>query len=181
MQVPHEAIGSARRIVVPPGDCQGAIMLEALVNHNPRCIIVDELCHERDVRAACSICQRGVALVATAHAPSLAALLTNPTLDVLVGGTQPVILSDMDARMRPRPLEFGRAAPWVPPQAVTKSRLERKGSPLFRIIVEMLGDCTWRIHWDTAASVDALLLGQQPPAEIRSVKLGVLKSHIEGE
>jgi hypothetical protein len=155
-------------------------MLEALINHNPRCIIVDELSNYADVEAAKSICQRGIALVATAHTPSLAALLSNPVLEVLVGGLQAVIVSDMDARIRPRPIEHGRMASIGAANSITKSRLERKGSPLFRIVVEVLGHSTWRIHWDTAASVDALLRGEQPPAEIRSAKSGVLETYTEG-
>lgn len=180
MQLPHEAIGSARRMAVPADKPQGDVMLDALTNHNPRAIVVDELSHASDVRAARSICQRGIALVATAHAPSLAAMLSNPDLSILVGGVNSVTLSDTHARERHVDAEDRYGGGTFMSWELAKSRSERRGPSMFRVVVELLGPQAWRIHWDAAASVDALLAGRRPPAEVRMVVDGAVHARWEG-
>jgi hypothetical protein len=176
LQLPHPAIGDARRMMVPRGDAQAAIMLQALTNHNPDIIVVDELSHGGDVRAVRSICQRGVALVATAHAGSLAALLSNVDLNPLVGGIHEVILGDQALRAS----RYGGGPPGhrgaFARSYESKTRQERRGPPMFKYVVELRRRGEWRIHWDVAASVDALLEGGVPEVEDRALVGGVLYS-----
>ena len=179
VQVPHEAIGDARRMMVPRSSAQAAVMLQALTNHNPDVIVVDELSRGGDVRAARSVCQRGVALVATAHANSLAALLSNVDLCPLVGGVHEVILGDHALRNMPNGGDRGHRSRGgaFSRSRDAKTRQERKGPPMFKYVVELRSRDEWRIHWDVAASVDALLAGQRPYVEDRTVINGQLYSN----
>ena len=158
-------------------------MLQALTNHNPDVIFVDELSDASDVRAARSIGQRGVALVATAHAKSLAALLSNPELRPLVGDVTEVILSDQVIRERAQQPRGGeRGAPRAFHRgSSSKTQLERRGPPIFQHVVELLSATEWRIHWDVAASVDALLAQRRPAVERRALLGGRLFSRYEGD
>lgn len=181
MQVPHRAIGDARRMMVPRATQQAPVMLQALTNHNPDVIVVDELSHASDVRAARSVCQRGVALVATAHAGSLAALLSNLDLCPLVGGVHEVILGDQALRQSGGHRGGGARGAFSRGRDA-KTRQERKGPPMFRYVVELRGRDEWRIHWDVAASVDALLAGGRPYVEDRALIDGQLYSNgVPGE
>lgn len=152
--IPHACIGKARRMMVPHRDCQHEVMKEAVQNHNPDVVIIDEIGDVREVSAAKTIAQRGVVLVGTAHGTSLETLLKNPELNSLVGGLQPVILGDAAARST---------------NAGSKTRLERKGAPTFSTVVELLGPSKWRIHWNVAKSVDSLLAGKKPETQLRWV------------
>ena len=154
--IPHACIGRARRMMVPERDRQHEVMREAVQNHNPDVIIIDEIGDLREVAAAKTIAQRGVVLVGTAHGTSLETLLKNPELNPLVGGIQPVILGDAAARST---------------NAGNKTRLERKGAPTFSTLVELLGPSKWRIHWNVAKSVDCLLAGKKPETQLRWVAL----------
>ena len=142
--VPHPAIGKARRMQVPSPDRQHAVMIEAVENHMPEVIIIDEIGTQEETLAARTIAERGVQLVGTAHGNTLENLLANPTLADLVGGVQTVILSDEEARMR----------------GTQKTVSERKARPTFDVVVEILQRDEMVIHEDTARAVDSLLMGR---------------------
>jgi|UniRef100_A0A7V3YH48 stage III sporulation protein AA len=149
--IPHPAIGRARRMQVSSPERQHDVMIEAVENHMPEVIIVDEIGREEEARAARTIAERGVQLIATAHGTTLENLLFNPTLSDLVGGIQSVILSDEEARRR----------------GTQKAILERKAVPTFDIVVELRDRDTVAIYHDTAQAVDLLLRGYDPEPEIR--------------
>ena len=151
--IPHPAIGSARRMQVVTPALQHAVMIEAVENHMPEVIVIDEMGTEPEAAAARTIAERGVQLVATAHGNSLENLMMNPTLADLVGGIQSVTLGDEEARRR----------------GSQKSILERKAPPSFDVVVEIQ---TWdrvAIHSNVAETVDSILRGHGVPAEIREV------------
>lgn len=149
--IPHPGIGSARRMQVPRPDRQHAVMIEAVENHMPEVIIVDEIGTEAEAAAARTIAERGVQLIGTAHGNSLENLILNPTLSDLVGGVQTVTLSDEEARRR----------------RTTKTVSERRAPPTFDIVVEMEDRDELVVHSDTGAAVDAILRGFQPQSERR--------------
>lgn len=149
--IPHSGIGRARRMQVPNVDMQHEIMIEAVENHMPETIVIDEIGTELEAFAAGTIAQRGVQLVGTAHGISVENLIKNPSLQMLAGGIQCVTLGDDEARRR----------------GVQKSVLERKGSPTFTAAAEMVSRSEWRIHLSLAATVDALLAGRTPVFEVR--------------
>jgi len=151
--IPHPAIGRARRMQVAKPELQHQVMIEAVENHMPEVIVIDEIGTELEATAARTIAERGVQLVGTAHGNQLENLMKNPTLSDLVGGIQSVTLGDDEARRR----------------RSQKSVLERKAPPTFEIAVEMLERQRWVIHEDVAATVDSLLRGQQPAMQTRSV------------
>ncbi len=151
--IPHPAIGRARRMQVPTPALQHAVMIEAVENHMPEVIIIDEIGTELEAAAARTIAERGVQLVGTAHGNTLENLMMNPTLSDLIGGIQSVTLGDEEARRR----------------GTQKSILERKAPPTFDVVVEIQ---TWHrvaIHEDVAATVDALLRGYQVRPEVRQL------------
>ncbi len=149
--VPHPAVGGARRMQVANPSEQHRLMIEAVENHMPEIVIVDEVSTEAEALACRTIAERGVQLVATAHGQVLANLLKNPTLSDLVGGVQSVTLGDDEARAR----------------GTQKTIMERKGPPTFPTIIEMRERSLWVAH-DTQTSVDDLLLGRTPMVEVRS-------------
>jgi len=142
--IPHPAIGRARRMQVPTPDRQHAVMVEAVENHMPEVIVIDEIGTELEALAARTIAERGVQLVATAHGNTLANLMLNPTLSDLIGGIQTVTLGDDEARRR----------------GTQKSVLERKAPPTFDVLVEIQTFNRVSIHREVARTVDALLRGQ---------------------
>jgi stage III sporulation protein SpoIIIAA len=150
--VPHPAIGAARRMQVPHPDRQHAVMIEAVENHMPEAIIVDEIGTEAEAIAARTIAERGVQLVGTAHGNTLDNLVMNPTLADLVGGVQTVTLGDEEARFR----------------GTQKTIQERKRPPTFDAVVEIVSHDEVKVHGDTAAAVDSLLRGQAPAGEHRA-------------
>ncbi|WP_240356413.1 R3H domain-containing nucleic acid-binding protein [Myxococcus eversor] len=139
--VPHPGIGGARRMQVSRPDRQHDVMIEAVENHMPEAIIVDEIGTSAEASAARTIAERGVQLVATAHGNTLENLVLNPTLSDLVGGVHTVTLSDDEARRR----------------RTQKTVSERKAPPTFDIVVEMVSRDEVRVHADTAEAVDRLL------------------------
>jgi hypothetical protein len=149
--IPHPAIGRARRMQVPKPVMQHQVMIEAVENHMPEVIVIDEIGTELEAQAARTIAERGVQLVGTAHGNTLENLIMNPTLSDLTGGIQTVTLSDEEARRR----------------GTQKSILERKAPPTFNVVVEIQGWERVAIHPDVAAVVDAMLRGQMPPMEVR--------------
>lgn len=151
--IPHPGIGGARRMQVPNPDRQHAVMIEAVENHMPEVIIVDEIGTEAEAAAARTIAERGVQLVATAHGNSLENLLMNPVVSDLVGGVHTVTLGDEEARRRGTP----------------KTINERRAPPTFDILVEILDRGELLVHRDTADAVDRLLAGQAVGGERRSV------------
>jgi stage III sporulation protein SpoIIIAA len=144
--VPHPAIGHARRMQVPHASQQHAVMIEAVENHMPEVIVVDEIGTEAEAAAARTIAERGVQLIGTAHGTTLENLVMNPTLSDLVGGVQTVILGDEEARIR----------------GTQKTVTERKTLPTFDAVVEIVGYDRLIVHRDTAQAVDRLLRGQHP-------------------
>ncbi|MDP2953226.1 MAG: R3H domain-containing nucleic acid-binding protein, partial [Chloroflexota bacterium] len=151
--IPHPAIGHARRMQVPTPRMQHAVMIEAVENHMPEVIVIDEIGTEPEAMAARTIAERGVQLVGTAHGNTLENLMMNPTLCDLIGGIQTVTLGDEEARRR----------------GTQKSILERKAPPTFGVLVEIQSWDKVALHSDVAAVVDAILRGQASPAEVRSL------------
>ncbi len=151
--VPHPAIGRARRMQVAKPELQHQVMIEAVENHMPEVIVIDEIGTELEAIAARTIAERGVQLVGTAHGNQLENLMKNPTLSDLIGGIQSVTLGDDEARRR----------------GSQKSVLERKAPPTFEVAVEMLERQTWTVHDEVAQTVDMLLRGRQPNPQVRSV------------
>jgi stage III sporulation protein SpoIIIAA len=149
--IPHPAIGHARRMQVPHPSRQHAVMIEAVENHMPEVIIIDEIGTELEAQAARTIAERGVQLVGTAHGNTLDNLVLNPTLSDLVGGIQTVTLGDEEARRR----------------GTQKSVLERKAPPTFDIVVEIQDFNRVAIHHDVSKATDALLRGRRVVAETR--------------
>ena len=151
--IPHPGIGRARRLQVPSPAQQHAVMIEAVENHMPEVVIIDEIGTELEAGAARTIAERGVQLVATAHGTTLENLILNPTLSDLIGGVQTVTLGDDEARRR----------------RTQKTVQERRAPPTFDIVVEIQGWNTVAIHTDVAEVVDKLLRGYAVSPEIRSV------------
>lgn len=150
--IPHPGIGRARRMQVARTAEQHAVMIEAVENHMPQVIVIDEIGTELEAAAARTIAERGVQLVATAHGNSLGNLLVNPTLSDLVGGIQTVTLGDEEARRR----------------HTQKSILERKAPPTFDVVVEQQSWEEVVVHRDVADTVDNMLRGQIVVAEERT-------------
>src|ERR687888_462753 len=148
--VPHPGIGRARRMQVPEPDHQHAVMIEAVENHMPEVIVIDEIGTSQEALAARTIAERGVQLIATVHGNTLENLMINPTLSDLVGGIQPVTLSDEEARRR----------------GTQKTVLERKAPPTFDVLIEIQHKDRLAIHKDVAEAVDAMLRGYLPGTEI---------------
>lgn len=151
--IPHPAIGRARRMQVARPEQQHQVMIEAVENHMPEVIVIDEIGTELEAQAARTIAERGVMLVATAHGNALANLIKNPTLCDLVGGIQSVTLGDDEARRR----------------RSQKTVLERAAEPTFPVAVEMHRRDRWAVHTDVAATVDLLLRGQSPRVQEREL------------
>lgn len=150
--VPHPAVGRARRMQVSRPNLQHEVMIEAVENHNPEAIIIDEIGRELEAAAARTIAERGVQLIGTAHGNTLENLLLNPTLSDLVGGIESVTLSDEEARRR----------------GTQKTVLERRSPPTFDVLIEIQNRDRLAIHQDVAEAVDALLRGYPLPPEIRT-------------
>jgi len=151
--IPHPAIGSARRMQVARPQMQHAVMIEAVENHMPEVIVIDEIGTELEALAARTIAERGVQLVGTAHGNTLENLMANPTLSDLIGGIQSVTLSDEEARRR----------------GTQKSILERKAPPTFPVVVEIQNWDRVSIHRGVAETVDAILRGYRLPVEVREL------------
>jgi stage III sporulation protein SpoIIIAA len=149
--IPHPAIGHARRMQVPTPTLQHAVMIEAVENHMPEVIIIDEIGTSLEAEAARTIAERGVQLIGTAHGNTLENLMMNPTLSDLIGGIQTVTLGDEEARRR----------------HTQKSVLERKAPPTFDIVVEMLERDKVTVHPDVGLAVDAILHSGPQETEIR--------------
>ncbi|PUZ62132.1 hypothetical protein GQ55_4G333300 [Panicum hallii var. hallii] len=152
--IPHPGIGNARRLQVPNQDMQHKVLIEAVENHMPQAIVIDEIGTKLEAMAASTIAQRGIQLVATAHGVTIENLIMNPSLEMLVGGIQSVTLGDEEANRR----------------GVQKTVLERKGPSTFTCAAEIVSKTELRVHRSLEATVDALLAGKPPNVEIR--KLG---------
>ncbi len=149
--IPHEGIGRARRMMVPTSELQHRVMIEAVENHTPEAVIIDEIGTELEALAARTIAERGVQLVGTAHGITLENLLSNPTLSDLVGGVESVTLGDDEARRR----------------GTQKSILERRAAPTFDALVEIQDRERVTVHANVAESVDAFLRQEDLLIEIR--------------
>ena len=149
--IPHEAVGKARRMQVSQPDRQHEVMIEAVENHNPEVIVIDEIGRELEAQAARTIAERGVQLIGTAHGNSLENLMLNPTLSDLIGGIESVTLSDDEARRR----------------GTQKVVLERRTAPTFDIMIEIQARDRLVVHVDVATAVDAMLRDRPQAAELR--------------
>lgn len=149
--VPHPAVGKARRMQVKVPTLQHEVMIEAVENHNPEVIVIDEIGRELEAEAARTIAERGVQLIGTAHGKTLENLLLNPTLSDLVGGIEAVTLSDEEARRR----------------GTQKTVLERRAPPTFDVLIEIQSRYEFAIHLDITAAVDAFLRGYPLIPELR--------------
>jgi stage III sporulation protein SpoIIIAA len=149
--VPHPAVGRARRMQVAMPSLQHEVMIEAVENHNPEAIVIDEIGRELEAAAARTIAERGVQLIGTAHGNTLENLLLNPTLSDLVGGIESVTLSDEEARRR----------------GTQKTVLERRSPPTFDVLIEIQTRDSLAVHQDVAEAVDSLLRGYPIPPELR--------------
>ncbi|MCX6057296.1 MAG: AAA family ATPase [Chloroflexi bacterium] len=150
--VPHPAVGRARRMQVSQPTQQHEVMIEAVENHNPEVIVIDEIGRELEAQAARTIAERGVQLIGTAHGQTLDNLLLNPTLSDLIGGIEAVTLSDEEARRR----------------GTQKTVLERRSPPTFDVVIEIQTRDRFAVHLDISASVDSLLRGAPVPPELRT-------------
>ena len=153
--IPHSGIGRARRMQVSKTELQHQVMIEAVENHMPQAIIIDEIGTELEVLAARTIAEKGVQLVGTTHGNCLENLIKNPPLTDLIGGIQYVTLSDDEAKRR----------------GTQKSILERKAYPAFEIIIEINDQTSWTIHEDVKRSVDLLLRGNFNISQVRQFSL----------
>jgi len=158
--LPHPSIGKARRMQVSSPQNQHQVMIEAVENHMPEIIIIDEIGTELEAAAARTIAERGVQLVGTAHGNALENLIKNPTITDLIGGIQYVTLGDEEAKRR----------------GSSKSILERKAPPTFEVAVEIHNTKTWVIHENIEQSVDSLLQGQ--PLSLQERKLSLTGNNI---
>jgi len=149
--VPHPSIGRARRMQVREPILQHEVMIEAVENHNPEVIVIDEIGRELEAVAARTIAERGVQLIGTAHGNTLENLLLNPTLSDLVGGIESVTLSDEEARRR----------------RTQKTVLERRAAPTFDVLIEIQDRERLALHHDVSAAVDTVLRGRAQPPELR--------------
>ncbi|XP_051206905.1 protein SEEDLING PLASTID DEVELOPMENT 1 [Lolium perenne] len=149
--VPHSGIGRSRRMQVPKVTMQHNVMIEAVENHMPEVIVIDEIGTELEAMAASTIAQRGVQLVGTAHGVTIDSIIKNPCLQMLVGGIESVTLGDEEAKKR----------------KVQKTILERKGPPTFSCAVEMVSKTECRVHHKLETTVDAILAGKPPKFEAR--------------
>ena len=149
--IPHAAIGRARRMQVPEPALQHEVMIEAVENHNPEAVVIDEIGRELEAQAARTIAERGVQLIGTAHGNTLENLIMNPTLSDLVGGIESVTLSDEEARRR----------------GTQKSVLERRAPPTFDVALEIQDWHRVTVHPNVASAVDALLRGRVLAPELR--------------
>lgn len=149
--IPHPAVGRSRRMQVPRPSHQHETMIEAVENHNPQVIVIDEIGREREASAARTINERGVQLIGTAHGNMLDNLLLNPTLSDLVGGIESVTLSDEEARRR----------------GTQKTVLERRAPPTFDVLIEIQARQRVAIHKNVAEAVDNMLRGRPVVVEVR--------------
>ena len=153
--IPHSGIGRARRMQVAKTELQHQVMIEAVENHMPEVIIIDEIGTELEVLAARTIAEKGVQLVGTTHGNCLENLIKNPPLADLIGGIQYVTLSDDEAKRR----------------GTQKSILERKAYPAFEIIIEINEQNSWTIHEEVQNSVDLFLRGNFMVSQVRQFSL----------
>nr|YP_009496819.1 hypothetical protein ycf45 [Pseudictyota dubia]AWT39532.1 hypothetical protein ycf45 [Pseudictyota dubia] len=151
--IPHSGIGRARRMQVAATELQHQIMIEAVENHMPQVIIIDEIGTELEALAARTIAEKGVQLVGTTHGNCLENLIKNPPLSDLIGGIQYVTLSDDEAKRR----------------GTQKSILERKAYPAFQLAIEINKQNSWTIHEDVKSSIDLLLRGNFTITQIREL------------
>jgi stage III sporulation protein SpoIIIAA len=150
--IPHPAVGRARRMQVATPNRQHEVMIEAVENHNPQVIVIDEIGRQQEAEAARTIAERGVQLIGTAHGQTLENLMANPTLSDLIGGIESVTLSDEEARRR----------------GTQKTVLERRAPPTFDVLVEIQDRQRLLVHPDVAEAVDRLLRGKNASTELRT-------------
>ena len=160
---PHRSVGQARRMMVRHRDEQHMVMIEAVQNHMPQCIIVDEIGTRAEAQAAADIAQRGVQIIATAHGTELKHLLQSPELDRLIGGVHTVIVGDEHMKSK---------------RLASKSVRERMGVPVFDTVVELHSLQRWVVYDDVSAAVDLALDGRPVPHQVRTIEMATGRMHI---
>ncbi len=150
--IPHPAVGRARRMQVATPNRQHEVMIEAVENHTPQVIVIDEIGRLQEAEAARTIAERGVQLIGTAHGQTLENLMANPTLSDLIGGIESVTLSDEEARRR----------------GTQKTVLERRSPPTFDVLIEIQDRHRLLVHMDVSDAVDRILRGKQATTELRA-------------
>ncbi|PIA30534.1 hypothetical protein AQUCO_05500073v1 [Aquilegia coerulea] len=160
--IPHAGIGSARRMQVPNNDMQHKVLIEAVENHMPQVIVIDEIGTKLEAMAASTIAQRGIQLVATAHGVTIENLINNPSLEMFVGGIQGVTLGDEEASRR----------------GGQKTVLERKGPSTFTCGAEIISKTELRVHRNLEATVDAVLAGRSAMYEARKINTHGLSDEV---
>ena len=158
--IPHPGIGRARRMQVGRPELQHRVMIEAVENHTPEAIVIDEIGTALEAEAARTIAERGVQLIGTAHGNTLSNLMQNPTLSDLIGGIEAVTLGDEEARRR----------------QTQKTILERRNPPTFDCLVEIQSFTRVAVNEDVASTVDALLRGYAAEAEVREIEDGAVRT-----
>ena len=158
--IPHPGIGRARRMQVGTPELQHRVMIEAVENHTPEAIVIDEIGTALEADAARTIAERGVQLIGTAHGNTLSNLMQNPTLSDLIGGIESVTLGDEEARRR----------------QTQKTILERRNPPTFDCLVEIQSFTRVAVNEDVASTVDALLRGYAAEAEVREIEDGAVRT-----
>jgi stage III sporulation protein SpoIIIAA len=161
--IPHPSIGKSRRMQVPQPSLQHKVMIEAVENHTPEIIIIDEIGTEAEAAAARTIAERGVKLIGTAHGTSLDNLVRNPTLADLIGGIQAVTLGDDEAKRR----------------RTQKTVLERKSAPTFNVVVELNNRSQVSVHSNVSKTVDMMLRGAVIKPQVRLVNKKGEIEHID--
>ena len=152
--IPHSGIGRSRRMQVPKTELQYKIMLEAVENHMPQVIVIDEIGTKLEALATRTIAEKGVQLVGTTHGNCLENLIKNPSLSDLIGGIQYVAISDEEAKRR----------------GTQKSILERKSYSAFQLAIEVNNSDSWTIHESVENSVDLILRKNFNISQIRKKK-----------
>lgn len=163
---PHRSVGQARRMMVRHRDEQHMVMIEAVQNHMPQCIIVDEIGTRAEAQAAADIAQRGVQIIATAHGTELRHLLQSPELDRLIGGVHTVIVGDEQMKSK---------------RLASKSVRERMGVPVFDTVVELHSPQRWVVYDDVSAAVDLALDGRPVPHQVRTIEMASGRMQITKE
>ncbi|EHA8591086.1 hypothetical protein COCNU_scaffold033218G000080 [Cocos nucifera] len=165
--IPHAGIGSARRLQVPNSDMQHKVLIEAVENHMPQVIVIDEIGTKLEAMAASTIAQRGIQLVATAHGVTIENLIMNPSLEMLVGGVQCTlaVCRTMDGQQT----TCAKCDEEASRRGVQKTVLERKGPSTFTCGAEIISKTELQVHHSLEATVDALLAGRSPNFEVRKI------------
>ncbi len=148
--VPHFAVGRARRMPIPQGKKQYEIMLEAVESHNPQVLIIDEISTREEAMACKTIGERGIQLLASAHGERIENLIKNPAINTIIGGAASVTVGDKEAS-----------------KTGNKVVLKREFMPVFSHIIELTSYKEVQIHSNLEKAVDMFFNGSKFNPEVR--------------